>query len=190
MKLLVTCGIVAIALAAGLGACEDATGPGTDPGPADEAAAVAGAPEAARQMTIPHPVEVFVRGESRVIGWCDESAGSALVLVTGVGTMPHVGRFETEQTACNSLVTGLITDGEAVLSATNGDELHMTWSGRVVPGVAPQTLELTYLTYGGTGRFAHAEGVVDFVVVYSSETDWTANGSGWLSYDASDRAMP
>jgi hypothetical protein len=110
------------------------------------------------------------------------------VLVTGFGTMTHVGRFESEQTACVSLVTGSITDGEAVSMAANGDEVHMTWSGRVVPGVEPQTLELTYLIDGGTGRFVHAEGMIDFVVVYTSETDWVASGSGWLSYEASDRS--
>lgn len=184
-----TCGVTAIALAACLWGCENVAGP--DPGGDGAAGAVVAAvrgPEAFRQAAIRHPVEVSVEGESRIIGWCDEAAGSVLVLVTGVGTMTHVGRFETEQTACNSLVTGSITDGEAVSVAANGDETHMTWSGRVVPGVEPLTLELNYLFDGGTGRFVHAEGAIDFVVVYTSETKWTAHGSGWLSYEASDRS--
>jgi len=189
MSVRVTCGAMALALAACLGGCDSVAGPD----PAGDVAAIAATaadrdPGATRQAAIRHSLELFVEGESRIIGWCDEPAGVALVLVTGAGTMPHLGRFRTEQTACNSLVTGMITDGEATLFAASGDELHMTWSGRVVPGVEPQTLELTYLTYGGTGRFLHAEGETDFVVVYSSETDWTAHGSGWLSYEASDRA--
>ena len=189
MSVRATYGVAAIALAAFLAGCENAAGP--DPsgdGAVGAAVAAARAPGATGQTAVEHAVNVFVEGESRVIGWCDEPAGVALVLVTGVGTMTHVGRFETEQTACNSLVTGAITDGEAISVAANGDETHMTWSGRVVPGIEPQTLELTYLFDGGTGRFVQAEGMIDFVVVYTSETTWTAHGSGWLSYEASDRA--
>jgi len=173
-------GVMAAALAALLGGCQDAAGP--DPAPQATVQA------ASAQAAVRHPIKVYVEGESTIVGWCDEPAGVALVLVTGVGTMTHLGWFETEQTACNSLVTGAITDGEAVAVAANGDETHMTWSGRVVPGVEPQTLELTYLIDGGTGRFVDAEGMIEFVVVYSSQTDWTAHGSGWISYEASDRS--
>jgi len=184
-----TYAVTTIALAACLGGCENVAGP-ESAGDGVQGAAVAAvqAPQASRMAAIQHPVQLFVEGESQVIGWCDEAAGVVRVLVTGVGTMPHMGRFWTEQTGCTSLVTGMITDGEAVLFAANGDELYMTWSGHVVPGVEPQTLDLTYVTCGGTGRFLRAEGETQFLVVYSSESDWTAHGSGWLSYEASDRA--
>jgi hypothetical protein len=188
MRIRWSVGVSAVALVAFLGGCEEVSGPDPVPEVTVAAMSAARAAEAPAQAAVRHPVEVSVEGESRVIGWCDESAGVALVLVTGVGTMTHVGRFETEQTACNSLVTGEITDGEAVSMAANGDETHMTWSGRVVPGVEPQTLELTYLFDGGTGRFVHARGRIDFVVVYTSETDWVASGTGWISYEASDRS--
>ncbi len=179
--------VISVALAWLIGACDSATGPDPVPAEADGVAA-ARSLDPVPQAAIQHSVELFVEGQSFIIGWCDESAGLARVLVSGVGRMPHIGRFRTEQTACNSLVTGQITAGEAILFAANGDQLHMTWSGRVVPGVVPQTLELTYVTYGGTGRFISAQGETDFLVVYSSKTDWTAHGSGWLSYEASDGA--
>lgn len=127
-------------------------------------------------------------GESEIVGWCDEPAGVVRVLVIGSGRITHGGRFETTQTNCLELATGMITEGQGVLITANRDEMFVTYEGRVLPGVEPQTMELTYSVNGGSGRFTSAEGELDLVVVYSSASEWESWGEGWIRYEASDRA--
>ena len=126
-------------------------------------------------------------GEAVPLGWCDEAAGVAYSAVPGEGTMTHVGRFELEQAGCVNLATGAVTDGQGVLTAANGDQIHLAFAGSAV-NLDPLTYELHYLTTGGTGRFSRAEGESDFVLVYTSETTWIAEGGGWIRYAASDRS--
>jgi hypothetical protein len=126
-------------------------------------------------------------GEFVRLGWCDEAAGLAYSAAPGEGTMTHVGRFELQQAGCVNLATGVVTDGQGILTAANGDQIHLAYAGSAV-NLDPLTYELHYVTTGGTGRFSRAEGESDFVVVYTSETTWIAEGGGWIRYAASDRA--
>ena len=102
--------------------------------------------------------------------------------------MTHVGRFEVQQANCVNTVTGAITDGQGVLIAANGDEIQVDYAGQVLPGDGFTRMQLTYVVTGGTGRFTRAEGETDVLVTYTSETEWTADGSGWIRYAASDRS--
>lgn len=102
--------------------------------------------------------------------------------------MLHIGRFGCRKKNGSEPATGRLSEGEAVVTAANGDEIYLTYAGRVLPGVQPQTLELTYLAVGGTGRFARAEGEIVISVVYSSPTAFVGHGEGSIRSIASDRS--
>jgi hypothetical protein len=100
--------------------------------------------------------------------------------------MRRVGRFQTRQTGCPEPDAGRRTEGEALVFASGGDEIYLTYAGRVIPGVEPRTLELTYLAVGGTGRFARAEGEIVVSVVYASPTAFVGRGEGSIRCAAPD----
>jgi hypothetical protein len=181
--------LIAGAAALALLACDDATGPDMAVPSGDEAAQLASAAASAMsEGTVVHRVNVVSEGELVPLGWCDEAGGVVRAAAPGTGTMTHIGRFGLQQAGCVNLTTGLIAGGQGVITAANGDEIHVTYSGRILPGVVPQTMEISYTGIGGTGRFAHAVSVVSVLVIYTSETTWVSEGGGWLSYSASDRS--
>lgn len=135
------------------------------------------------------PLRITGYGSLEPIGWCDEAAGVLRFLVTGTGVISHVGRVTTEQVGCRSMVTGAVTGVEATFVAANGDQLYATASGQAVdPTTMIGAIDAVYTVTGGTGRFIGAEGSVDVVITMISETDWTATGSGWISYEANNRS--
>ena len=177
-----------IAGAVALFGCGDATAPEPDSPPADASVALASSHVTPMSgESVVHQVKLKSEGWSIPLGWCDEAAGVLHSAVPGVGTMTHVGRFEIQQSGCIDSATGAITEGRGVLTAANGDEIHLEFAGSAT-SVTPLTYALHYIVTGGTGRFLSAEGESDFVVIYTSETTWIAEGGGWLSYAASDRA--
>jgi hypothetical protein len=130
------------------------------------------------------PVSQSSSGLAYPIGLC--GANVVRILFEGGGTATHAGRFWIENTVCLDQATGAATDGMAVLTAANSDEVHMTFSGQAV---APTELVLTYVIDGGTGRFAHATGELVVDVFLSADlTTFTSGGAGWVAYEASDRA--
>lgn len=177
-----------IAGAVALFACENATAPEPVGSPADASVAVASSN--ASPMSGESVVRQFkLKSEGWMVplGWCDEAAGVLHAAVPGEGTMTHLGRFDIQQSGCIDFATGAVTEGMGVLTAANGDEVHLEYAGSAT-SAAPPTYALHYVVTGGTGRFSGAEGQADFVVIYTSETTWIAEGGGWLSYAASNRA--
>lgn len=134
------------------------------------------------------PVKEVSSGTSEIIGWCDPAAGIVLVSAPGSGTATHIGQFRIEHTVCLNLATGEMTDGEATVTAANGDELDMTFHGPPVPALTPPTWQLSFVVTGGTGRFVQAEGALELRMVKPTDTTWETTGVGWLRYDASDRS--
>jgi hypothetical protein len=187
-------GVVALLLTVGCGE-DEITSPTTNPESpaisaainADAALSPGTASYGSAAMAI-HPIEQTSSGEGQVIGWCNESAGVVLLTAPGTGTLTHTGRFDLQQTMCLDSATGAITGGLGTLTAANDDEIYLEFSGRVLPGVAPQTLDLDYVVVGGTGRFGAAEGELNAAVVYTSATTWVSEGAGWIRYDASERS--
>ena len=158
-----------IAGAVALFGCEDATAPESDSAPVE--ASVAPASTSATPMSgesVVHQVKLESEGWMIPLGWCDEAAGVLHAAVPGEGTMTHLGRFEIQQSGCIDFATGAVTEGRGVLTAANGDEVHLEYAGSAT-SVTPLTYALHYVVTGGTGRFLSAE------------------GGGWLSYAASDR---
>lgn len=113
----------------------------------------------------------------------------------GIGESTHLGRFSIRITFCidpsDILDDGQLTEGESApyagdgtFVAANGDELHFTISGAVVPtdrpGFAYEFMDPFEIT-GGTGRFAGASGsgaTLSFVNPLADPTrthhEWTA----------------
>lgn len=175
--------------AVALASCEGATEPIT-PDRSEGSFDLAAVPVNARTASMPTILKTsqVSQGDSHILGWCDQAGGVVLAGAPGTGIFTHLGRFEIQQRNCMNLATGVVTAGEATMTAANGDEIHLTYEGRVLPGIEPQTLELFYVGSGGTGRFAHAEGEMTVIVTYTSPTTWVSTGEGWLSYTASDRS--
>ena len=180
--------ILLLAAAMALAACESATEPtALEPSAGEAAQLVAESPSPFSGSLVVRDFRLTSEGEAVPLGWCDEAAGLAYSGAPGKGRMTHVGRFEIQQAGCVNLATGAVTDGQGILTAANGDQIHLEYTGSVV-NLDPLTYELHYSSRGGTGRFTHAVGESEFVVVYTSETTWIAEGAGWISYAASDRA--
>jgi len=175
-----------VALSAVLVACENATAPDAPGSAMDDARVVPGTVDFQSPSLPFHRIAQVSNGDGEAIGWCDEAAGVLRLAAPGVGTLTHAGRFEIQQTNCVDLATGAITGGIGTLTTANGDEIHLEYSGRVLPGVVPETLDLDYVVVGGTGRFEHAAGELHAAVVYTSATTWVSDGDGWLRYAASD----
>ena len=169
-------------------ACDNATAPEMVGSSTDASVALASS-EASPKSGESVVRQFTLKSEGWVVplGWCDEAAGVAHAAVPGEGTMTHLGRFEIQQSGCVDSATGAVTEGVGVLTAANGDEVHLAYAGSAT-SLDPLTYALHYVVTGGTGRFLSAEGESDFVVIYTAETTWIAEGGGWLSYAASDRA--
>ena len=96
---------------------------------------------------------------------------------TGSGTVLHLGTATVAVTPCTfvdmATGTGSFGPGTIVLTAANGDELHLVHRGtfRIVmgPDGPSSSFDLTWTADGGTGRFAGATG------------SGTAHGSSILS---------
>lgn len=91
----------------------------------------------------------------------------------GGGEATHLGRFTVLFTFCvdatDLLDDGALTEGESapywnglgILVAANGDELHLTVQGAVLPSTDPDydfQFQDPFVITGGTGRFAGAGG--------------------------------
>lgn len=133
----------------------------------------------------PSVAERPFKAESSGILYPIGSCGDGVVefAAEGTGTGTHIGRFDLFLTWCFNLTTGAITDGQAVLTAADGDEIHAGFSGQVIP---PDQLVSVYTINGGTGRFEDAEGEMTGPTTAYPDGTWTNVAEGWISYDASD----
>ena len=175
-----------VALFAAVSACENSTAPENPVFTREDVSAGPGMTELSSTTVPIHGITQASSGDQQIMGWCNEAAGVVRMAAPGTGTSTHGGRFEIQQTNCVDTASGAITGGTATLTTANGDEIHMVYSGRVLPGIVPQTLDLDYVFIGGTGRFEHAEGELNAAVYYTSPTTWVSDGAGWIRYTASD----
>lgn len=81
------------------------------------------------------------------------------IVSTGSGNATQLGRFTIVQSHCVNPATFAFTDGEATMTAANGDLLYGTYSGQLTP-IAPPVFGLLghFAHAGGTGRFVNATG--------------------------------
>lgn len=81
--------------------------------------------------------------------------------LTKFGNATHLGRFTVAASQCLDPETGIITKGEAIFTAANGDQVFARHSGQVTGSPPVLAFEIHYTVTGGTGRFAGASGGID-----------------------------
>lgn len=174
-----------IALALALAACDAPVGPDLDAAPA--AYAQRGYGDGA--VATPFRADFVTRGLGLVPDAACGDFPRLLNTQVGEGQATHLGRFSVVITFCmdvtDVLDDGQLTAGESVpydngfgiLTAANGDELHIEISGAVLPSDNPGydfEFRDEFRFTDGTGRFAGAtgEGMTDsFVVQAEDRTD-------------------
>jgi hypothetical protein len=83
---------------------------------------------------------------------------------TGSGNVSHLGRVSLSEThdtvvlAATGYTTALMENGEATLTAANGDQLDLTFTGTSVRTANGFDDTIDYTITGGTGRFTGASG--------------------------------
>ena len=91
-------------------------------------------------------------------------ASGFTTITTGTGTASHMGRTIWESQHCLGPDDTLL-DSELVLTAANGDEVHVTYTG-ACPALAdvgdPFTCSGSSVISGGTGRFVNATGTLEW----------------------------
>jgi hypothetical protein len=151
------------------GACSDPASPSL----AERDVALLDGASDVRQVTVPFKSHFFTNetglGPDPVCG----APPRFLNTQDGMGRATHLGRFSVRITFCvdatDLLDDGQLTEGESlpydggvgVFTAANGDELHITVAGAVLPSDHPEfdfEFNDPYTITGGTGRFAGATG--------------------------------
>ena len=109
--------------------------------------------------------------------------GDTLALVTdGTGTATHLGRFSLHRTATlkPTMEGELEVDGQATLTAANGDRLESSITGTLNPQTGKAVL--IYEWKGGTGRFQNATGVTVWLVQVNPDQTYDVVADGVINY--------
>jgi hypothetical protein len=106
----------------------------------------------------PRPRPFRGDAESLVTGVLPDGA----LVLTSVGEATHLGRFTKVELL---YINGPEISGSVIFTAANGDQLFADFAGTFT---SPTTAEGVYTVTGGTGRFAHATGTIDFEVSAAS----------------------
>lgn len=173
-----------IALALALAACDAPVGPDLDDAPVTAVDAHRGYDDGV--IAKPFRADFVTRGQGPVPDPACGDFPRLLNTQVGEGQATHLGRFSFVATFCmdvtDVLDDGQLTAGESVpydngfgiLTAANGDELHIEISGAVLPSDHPDydfEFRDEFRFTDGTGRFAGVtgEGMTDSFVVQSED---------------------
>ena len=174
--------IVAAACLLSLGGCQQS---------GRELAATGGvtAPSSLSMKAVDVPFAGTVTGETAFDFANPKGCASGFTAIgTGTGTASHIGRTTWESQHCLG-PNNTFGDSELVLTAANGDEIHLTYTGSClgeIPAVGDSfTCSGHALVTGGTGRFDQATGHLQWgsTVVFEGFDDmswpgtWTWNGT-------------
>ena len=109
--------------------------------------------------------------------------GDILALVTdGTGTATHLGRIDVHRTATlkPTMEGELEVDGQATLTAANGDRLESSIKGTLNPQTGKAVL--IYEWKGGTGRFQNASGTTVWLVQVNPDQTYDVVADGIINY--------
>jgi hypothetical protein len=109
--------------------------------------------------------------------------GDNLALITdGTGTATHLGRFDLHRTATlkPTMEGELEVDGQATLTAANGDRLESSIKGTLNPQTGKAVL--IYEWKGGTGRFQNASGTTVWLVQVNPDQTYDVVADGIINY--------
>ena len=130
-------------------------------------------------LAAPRPFHLVEHGTARVA-----KDGDTLVLVAdGTGTATHLGRFTLHRTATlkpSTEASELEVDGQATLTAANGDQLEASIEGTLNPQTGHAVL--IYQWKGGTGRFQNASGTTVWLVQLNPDQTYDVVADGVINY--------
>jgi hypothetical protein len=102
------------------------------------------------------------------------------------GNATHLGKYYGE--TCGFIVgavspTVLVSQGHGIVIAANGDEVDVVFQGLLDVGSDPWVGDYTISVVGGTGRFEHASGQIQYTQLRpASGNSFTTSAAGTLSY--------
>jgi hypothetical protein len=104
------------------------------------------------------------------------------LVADGTGTATHLGRFNLHRTATLKPTLGgqLEVDGQATLTAGNGDQLEASIQGILNPQTGKAVL--IYEWKGGTGRFQNATGTTVWLVQVNPDQTYDVVVDGVINY--------
>lgn len=152
------------------------------------------APSSLSMKAVDVPFSGMLTGEA-VFDFAQNPKGCAsgfTTIITATGPASHMGRTTWVSQHCLALATNTFTDTELVLTAANGDQIHLTYTGSC-PGEIPAvgdsfTCSGHAVVTGGTGRFLEATGHLqwDATTVFEGLEDfswpWTGRLHGTIRY--------
>ena len=105
------------------------------------------------------------------------------LVADGTGTATHLGRFTLHREATLKPMGSelKVEDGQATLTAANGDRLEATFTGAINPASGQGVL--MYEWKGGTGRFQNASGPTIWQVeLYPDQGTYDVVADGVINY--------
>ena len=99
------------------------------------------------------------------------------------GTLSHLGLSRVHTRHIPNFTTFTLEQGEFTIVAANGDEIHGTYGGSVVPD--PDNAEVvhgtaTFVVSGGTGRFTGATGTIMVTLLETlDDPSWASAKVAW-----------
>lgn len=123
-------------------------------------------------------------GTTYIVGLCTSPAGFLRFVGIGKGVSTLTGASDWYSTGCVNPVTGEGEEGDAVITAANGDALYLKAiiDFDFLNGTWLQSETIT----GGTGRFADATGesASSGTVTFTGETTavWEGTNLGYISF--------
>ena len=149
------------------------------------------APTATASPTTSHPQPIFgtTSGADAYASPATCPAGATWRFIgSGTGRLSHLGTVTATNTHCTFAMDGVFSGGQMTMTAANGDELFMTYSGSFVldnpTDPTRSDVELTWQIVGGTGRFEDAEGTgtgTGFSLISGMDSTTTMNYDGMIS---------
>ena len=129
-------------------------------------------------LAVPRPFHLVEHGTLTVT-----KDGDNLALITdGTGTATHLGRFDLHRTATlkPTMEGELEVDGQATLTAANGDRLESSIKGTLNPQTGKAVL--IYEWKGGMGRFQNASGTTVWLVQVNPDQTYDVVADGIINY--------
>jgi hypothetical protein len=84
--------------------------------------------------------------------------GTLLIVISGGGYATHLGATTDQQSHCQNVLNGQVTDGQYTFTSANGDTISGTYSAQLIPSGASSIIQGQFTITGGTGRFSGASG--------------------------------
>ncbi|HYV03342.1 MAG TPA: hypothetical protein VFB82_02080, partial [Blastocatellia bacterium] len=112
-------------------------------------------------LAVPRPFHLVEHGTAKVT----QERDTLVLVADGMGTATQLGRFTLHREANltpSSVESELEVNGQATLTAANGDKLEASIKGTL--NTSAGHADLVYEWTGGTGRFQNASGTTIWLV--------------------------